>query len=481
MYDTQTAQPDRRGETLAPGQETGTLKIEKVPHAGAVFGEDAQRGIGGLGGSDEGPLTEVHVFWLAGMSCDGCSIAVTGATAPSVEELLAGTIPGLPKVVLHHPVLSIAAGAEFVRPMREAAEGNLDAPYVVVLEGSVPDDQALPEDEGYYSAMGAGGFDPESEGDQPNRITGWLKRLCPGAAASIAIGTCATWGGVPAAAGNVTGSMSLMDYLGKDYRSALGVPVVNVPGCSPVGDNFTEVVAAVLLFLQGIGPLPELDELGRPAWQFGETVHRHCPRAGYYEEGVFAKNEGDKECLVDVGCWGPVVQCNITERGAINHMGGCMVAGGACIGCTMPGFPDKFSPFYKRAPGSLMAGGTSRVYGAVIRRLRRVTMRNRNREPLWDQVGEVPSPYAAEQSRPALASKAEGFFYSKLQYRGTVDHSKRNRKQPVPRSMDVYSEAGPHVGQDVSVPDSVERYDPADAHGEDAAKQIGADEEEGQG
>jgi hydrogenase small subunit len=328
----------------------GWVELPKVPHAGAVFGEQTPRGIGGLGGTEGGPL----------------------------EDLLSGSIPGLPRVVLHHPVLSVSAGSEFIRAFKDAANGTLGAPYVVVLEGSVPDDQALPEDEGYFSAMGAGGFDPESEGNQPNRMTDWLIRLCPGAAASVAIGTCATWGGVPAAAGNITGSMSLMDFLGKDYVSALGVPVVNVPGCSPIGDNFTEVVAGVLMFLQGLGPLPEFDELGRPTWQFGETVHRHCVRAGYYEEGVFAKLPGDQECLVDIGCWGPVVQCNITERGAINSMGGCMVAGGACIGCTMPGFPDKFSPFYKAPPGSTISGGIARTYGAGIRRLRRMTMRADN-------------------------------------------------------------------------------------------------------
>ena len=420
----------------------GTLRLEKVPHAGAVFGEEAVRGLGGLGGSDEGPLSEVHVFWLAGMSCDGCSIAVTGATSPSVEDLLAGTIPGLPRVVLHHPVLSIAAGAAFIRPFRAAVAGDLGAPYVVVLEGSVPDDQALPADQGYYSAMGAGGFDPDSETDQPNRMTDWLRLLAPGAAACVAIGTCATWGGVPAAAGNVTGSMSLMDFLGKDYRSALGVPVVNVPGCSPVGDNFTETVAALLMFLQGIGPLPEFDELGRPVWQFGDTVHRHCVRAGFYEEGDFADQAGDKECLVDIGCWGPVVQCNITERGAINHMGGCMVAGGACIGCTMPGFPDKFSPFYKAPPGSALSGGISRGYGHMIRRLRRMTMRADNREPIWDRTGEVPTGWAAEQRRPTLGSKVVGYFYKRLQYTGTVDQSRRHKDQPLPRSMDILRKGG---------------------------------------
>ncbi|MDQ4131157.1 MAG: hydrogenase expression protein HypE, partial [Actinomycetota bacterium] len=99
------------------------------------------------------------------------------------------------------------------------------------------------------------------------------------------MGTCATWGGIPSAEGNPTGAMSLMDFLGKDYRSSYGVPVVNIPGCAPIGDNFTETVAAVLYFLQGYGPLPEFDELGRPAWLFGETVHRHCVRGAYYEEG----------------------------------------------------------------------------------------------------------------------------------------------------------------------------------------------------
>ena len=64
--------------------------------------------------------------------------------------------------------------------------------------------------------------------------------------------------------------------------------MINVPGCAPVGDNFTETVFAILLFLQGLGPLPAFDELGRPAWLFKETVHQGCTRAGYYEEGTFA-------------------------------------------------------------------------------------------------------------------------------------------------------------------------------------------------
>ncbi len=414
-------------------------KLQTVPHAGGVFGAGVE-GLGGLGGSPTGPLNIVHVFWIAGMSCDGCSIAASGATNPSVEDLLLGRIPNLPKVVLHHPVLSPGAGTEFIAPFRRAVDGTLGAPYVVVLEGSVPDDQAFPSSYGYFSAMGGGGFDPGSEGDQPNRVTDWLWRLAPGAAAYVAIGTCATWGGIPAAAGNITGSMSLTDFLGKDYRSALGVPVVNVPGCSPVGDNFTETVAAVLLFLANLAPVPKFDDLGRPAWLFTETVHRHCPKAGYYEEGVFAEEPGDNQCLVEIGCWGPVVQCNIVERGAINNMGGCMVAGGACIGCTMPGFPDKFSPFYKAAPGSAISGAASRVTGGAMRRLRRMSMQSGNHAPAWDKTGEVPSGWAEEGHTGSTAvGRANAFFYKKLQYRGSVNYTKRNKQQPLPESRNILS------------------------------------------
>ena len=416
--------------------------LPTVPHAGGVFGADVEPGLGGLGGSPDGPLNVVHVFWIAGMSCDGCTIAASGATNPSVEDLLLGRIPNLPKVVLHHPVLSPGAGTEFMRPFQAAVDGTLGAPYVVVLEGSVPDDQSFPEGQGYFSAMGWGGFDPKSDTEQPSRVTSWLWRLAPGAAAYIAIGTCATWGGIPAAAGNITGSMSLTDFLGKDYRSALGVPVVNIPGCSPVGDNFTETVVAVLLFLQNLAPIPKFDELGRPAWLFEETVHRHCPKAGYYEEGVFAEEPGDNQCLVEIGCWGPVVQCNIVERGAINHMGGCMVAGGACIGCTMPGFPDKYSPFYKAPPGSALSGGICKVTGGAMRRLRRASMVSGNHTPLWDNTGDVSTGWGIAQGIDNPIGKVNAYFYKKIQYLGSVDHGKRNRSQPLPQSRDILRQKG---------------------------------------
>ncbi|GIV97356.1 MAG: hypothetical protein KatS3mg057_2013 [Herpetosiphonaceae bacterium] len=396
------------------GEISRTMPDQVGNVAGATTEELSERLIQTTGrGIMPGPLEKVMVFWLSGMGCDGCTIATLGATEPSVEELLIGALPGIPTVVLHHYAASIESGDHFTHSLEQAERGELDAPYVIVYEGSIPDENLTVYGEPWAAE---GSLPTWAPADVRRRIptAEWVRRLAPGAAAVIAIGTCATWGGIPAADGNPTGAMSVMDFLGKEYRSAYGLPVINVPGCAPIGDNFTETVAVLLLFLNRQTPLPEFDELGRPAWLFSETVHRHCPRAGYYEEGTFADEYGDKECLVEVGCWGPVVNCNITERGAVGHMGGCMVAGGPCIGCTMPGFPDKFTPFYKPPPGSQVSTMMSRLVGSFVRPLRRISQLERNREPRWKE--RVPSGWALEYDTTTLTHRTIEFFYHKLQY-----------------------------------------------------------------
>ncbi len=373
--------------------------------------EDVVKAVAEAGpGTRLGPLEKVHAFWFAGMSCDGCTVTVSGASSPSVESLLLGAHPGIPRVLLHHPVVQLEAGPHYFYAHEAALKGELDAPYVIILEGSISDETKAYSTGGYWSGQGEQPWGPGGE-MRTVSTDEWIARLAPNAAASIAIGTCATWGGIPSAEGNPTGAMSLMDFLGKDYRSAFGVPVVNIPGCAPIGDNFTETVAAVLYFLQGYGPLPEFDELGRPAWLFGETVHRHCVRGAYYEEGTFAEEFGDPECLVEIGCWGPVVNCNITSRGAIHHMGGCMNAGGACIGCTMPGFPDKFTPFYRKPPGTLVSSNVAKAVGAVMRPMRAWSNMYLNRETRWDVHHDIPSGWAREKSEPTRASDFAHKFY----------------------------------------------------------------------
>ena len=365
---------------------------------------------------DDAPVSEVHAFWLAGLSCDGCSIAAVGAKNPTVEQLITGTIPGLPKVILHHPVLSVTAGDKFMQAYHDAKNGTLGAPYVVIQEGSVADEDIAGEFGGYWSAMGTETLPNGTH--QPIPTAHWLRDLAQGAAAVIA--------------------MSVMDYLGKDYLSTLGLPPVNIPGCAPLGDNITETVASVLMFLAGVGPLPEFDELGRPAWMFQSTVHRGCVRAGNYEEGKFAEEYGEKECLVELGCWGPVVQCNMVSRGAIGHNGGCMNTGGICIGCTMPGFPDAFAPFYKKPPGTMVSSNISRSTGSFVSYLRKFTQDNQNLTSHWKKTNQVPSGWANVDGKRGIGKKAVGFFYERLKSIGTEFTPGSQRQKELQKSASRY-------------------------------------------
>jgi len=202
----------------------------------------------------------------------------------------------------------------------------------------------------------------------------------------MAIGTCAAYGGIPAMRNNPTGAMGLRDYLGADWRSRRGLPIVNLPGCPVQPDNITETLMQVVLQLAGVGPELDLDDQGRPRWLFERTVHDGCDRAGFYDSRDFSKIPGDGgQCLVKLGCRGPVVKCNVPVRGWINGIGGCPNVGGICMACTMPGFPDKFMPFLEPDRlGMLAAGGARFAYGPALRYLRgRAIRRAFDVEPAW--------------------------------------------------------------------------------------------------
>ena len=112
-------------------------------------------------------------------------------------------------------------------------------------------------------------------------------------------------------------------------------------------------------------------------------MHEGCDRGGYYEQAQFADEYGSPTCIVKLGCWGPVVQCNVGKRGWMGGIGGCPNVGGICIGCTMPGFPDKFMPFMNQPPGSLLSSSAVMTYGRAIHALRRFTQASLNKEPSW--------------------------------------------------------------------------------------------------
>jgi hydrogenase small subunit len=342
-----------------------------MAQASALYGAKTQR---------PPDIAEVHVVWItAGLGCDGDSVSITAATQPSIEDVILGAIPGLPKVHLHNPVLAYEVGDDFLKFFHAAARGELD-PFVLVVEGSIPNEEI--SGEGYWAAMGT-----DSATGQPITTNEWIDRLAPKAAATIAIGTCATYGGIHAMQGNPTGAMGLADYLGWNFKSPLGLPIINVPGCPVQPDNFMETVLYLLYQVAGLAPMIPLDDQLRPTWLFGATVHEGCDRAGYYEQGDFATEYGSPKCIVKLGCWGPVVNCNVPKRGWMAGIGGCPNVGGICIGCTMPGFPDKFMPFMDEPPGGKLSAGFSGVYGGLIRSLRSLTNETVNKEPKWRHKG----------------------------------------------------------------------------------------------
>jgi hydrogenase small subunit len=314
----------------------------------------------------EARLEYLDILWMtAALGCDGDTIAITAATQPSLEDLVDGILPGVPAVGFHNPVLSASNGDAFLEPFRKASRGE-GPPFILVVEGSIPDERLAGE--GCWAGFGV---DPET-GDPIPTCT-WLRELAPKAWAVVTAGTCSAFGGVHAMAGNPTGCMGLGDFLGSDFRSSAGLPIVNVPGCPVQPDNFMETLLHLLRQAAGNAPMIPLDELGRPAWLFQFTAHEGCDRGGFYEQADFAPTLDDPRCIVRHGCWGPVVQCNVGKRGWMNGVGGCANVGGICIGCTTPGFPDKLMPFMNQPPGSMLSTEAIGTYGASVRTLRRFT------------------------------------------------------------------------------------------------------------
>jgi len=326
------------------------------------------------------PIKRIDILWItAGLGCDGETIAMTAATQPSIEDIVLGAIPWIPEVKLHNPVLSYEVGDDFMNFLYRAEEGKLD-PFILVIEGSIPNEQI--KEEGYWAAFGT-----DKQTGQPITTCEWIDRLAPKAWAVMAVGTCATYGGIHAMEGNPTGAMGLADYLGWKWRSTAGIQIVCVPGCPAQPDNIMETLLYMLYQAAGRAPMIPLDDQLRPTWLFEQTVHEGCDRGGYYEQAEFAEEYGSRKCIVKLGCWGPVVQCNVGKRGWMAGIGGCPNVGGICIGCTMPGFPDKFMPFMNQPPGSLLSSNAVMTYGRAIHALRRFTQASLNKEPSWRRPG----------------------------------------------------------------------------------------------
>lgn len=167
----------------------------------------------------------VNVLWMTiGLSCEGDSLAATAATSPSIEDIVSGAIPGLPEVIIHNQVLAYATGDEYMETWYQAERGELD-PFILIIEGSIANEEL--SGSGHWTGFGVNPID-----GQPITINEWVDRLAPLASSVMAVGTCATYGGIPAMRNNPTGAMGLPDYLGWDWRKYEREPEWRRPGRS---------------------------------------------------------------------------------------------------------------------------------------------------------------------------------------------------------------------------------------------------------
>jgi len=250
------------------------------------------------------------VIWLQGQSCAGCSVSALNAVHPDIAEVLTETIS-----LEFHPNISGGTGDVAVKVLERAYKeqaGN----FVLVVEGSIPTNEGAE-----YCTVG------ELDG-KPVTIEEWVKKLGGAAKAILAVGTCAAFGGIPAATPNSTGAKPVTELLPD-------ATIINIPGCPAHPDWIIGTVAHVVMF-----GLPELDEHRRPKMFFGKVVHEQCERRADFEDGILAEDFGQDGCLFELGCKGPESHCDSCIRGWNNKQNWCVRSGSPCIGCTEPGFPD---------------------------------------------------------------------------------------------------------------------------------------------
>ena len=273
------------------------------------------------------------VIWLPFQECTGCTESITRAHGATIESLIFEAIS-----LDYQHTLQAAAGDAAERARAQAMQDNWGQ-YLLIVDGSIPTGNA-----GYSTIAGH------------DNLT-LLQEAAEGAAAIIALGTCAAYGGIPGAAPNPTGAVSVGEIV-KDK------PIINVPGCPPIPVVITGVLVQFLTF----GKIPELDALGRPKAFFGQTIHDRCYRRPFYERGQFAgsfDDEGARQgwCLYKLGCKGPTTYNACATVKWNNGTSFPIEAGHGCIGCSEPGFWDK-GGFYQ--PLSTGNWGNARTVGTAV-------------------------------------------------------------------------------------------------------------------
>ena len=256
------------------------------------------------------------IIWLNGANCTGCTVSLAnlvGTQSPvDVADLLVNTIN-----LAFHPNLMGAAGDLAVQTLRGAVSGD----YVLAIDGGIP------------TAFDGHACMLWRENGKEVTAMEAVTELAPNALAVLCVGTCSSFGGIPAGDPNPTGIESV--------KALTGINTINIPGCPAHPDWIVWTVAQLLS-----GSTPTLDEDGRPVELFGSNrfrIHENCPRRREEEAETFGI---DALCLEELGCKGKRTMADCPTRNWNNGTNWCIGANAICLGCTEKGFPDAFSPFF---------------------------------------------------------------------------------------------------------------------------------------
>ncbi|WP_054029376.1 hydrogenase small subunit [Desulfatitalea tepidiphila] len=263
------------------------------------------------------PKQRPPVIWLNFGECTGCTEAMLRTVYPYADELVLEILS-----VEYHETIMAAAGHQAEEQLQAALEKH-SGKFICVAEGAIPTKY-----NGGYGRIGGRTFLEIAQ------------EVIPQAAATICIGTCACFGGVPAAKPNPGGYMGV--------GQALKMKTINIPGCPPNPVNLVGTIVNYLL----LGKLPAVDDMGRPLFAYGKTIHDQCPRRSHFENEEFVEEFGSKEaalgyCLYKMGCRGPETYNNCPVAKFNDGTSWPVEAGHPCIGCSEPDFWDKMTPFYE--------------------------------------------------------------------------------------------------------------------------------------
>lgn len=258
------------------------------------------------------------LVWLEFQDCAGNSESFLRSGRPTVGDIVLDVL-----AVEYHETIMAAAGHQAESHLRHIVEAY-DGRYLAVVEGSIPTAEG-----GVHCTVG---------GRTALQIA---EEVCGHAAATIAIGTCAAFGGLPAAAPNPTKALGVTDALpGLD-------PVINLPACPANATN----LSALLVYYLTYHRWPPLDRLNRPLFAYGKAIHDNCERRSHFDAGQYVEQWGDEGhrkgyCLYKVGCKGPVTFQNCPNVGWNDGTNWPIGCGHPCIGCAEPAFWDEMTPFY---------------------------------------------------------------------------------------------------------------------------------------